>query len=91
MRTNNVYTIYDTVAEDTGPLFEAPNDATAVRLMLHTMRNVENTADYKLVHIGEIERDETGKVVLLMPCGNREINVVISQDRKFATIEVNNE
>lgn len=90
MRTNNVYTIYDTVAEDTGPLFEAPNDATAVRLMLHTMRNVENTADYKLVHVGEISRDGTGQVVLL-PCGNREINVVISQDRKSATIEVNNE
>lgn len=86
MNTNNIYSIRDQVAEDFGPLFEAVNDGVAVRHMVQAMRNVENPSDYQLVHIGEITRENGGCV--LLPCGNRVINFTISDDKKFAVIEV---
>lgn len=85
MKTNNVYVIYDKVAEEAGPLFEAVNDGVAVRQMCQSMRNVENPDDYSLFHVGEITR-ETGQVCLL-PCGNREISYVLSPDKKIAVLK----
>lgn len=33
-----LYVVYDRLAEQSGPLFEAPNDAVAVRMMQNMMR-----------------------------------------------------
>lgn len=89
MTTNNVYTIYDSVAQECGPLFESINDGVAVRHMVQAMRNVENPAEYQLYHVGEVSR-ENGSVVLL-PCSNRVISFTLSPDRSMAVLEGNNE
>lgn len=84
MTTNNVYVIYDTVAEEAGPLFESLNDGVAVRHMCQVMQQVKNPAEYQLIHVGEVTRN-IGQVVLL-PCGNRIIDYVVSPDRKIAVL-----
>lgn len=85
MQTMNVYSIYDMVAQECGPLFEAINDGVAVRHMVQAMRNVENPAEYQLIHVGEVTR-ETGQVILL-PVPNRVISFVLSPDKTIAVIE----
>lgn len=85
MQTMNVYSIFDMVAQECGPLFESINDGVAVRHMVQAMRNVENPAEYQLVHVGEVIR-ETGQVVLLS-VSNRVINFVLSPDKTIAVIE----
>lgn len=53
MKTN-LYTILDTVAEDFGPIFQAPNHATARRNYKNLLVSVPGTIkeDYQLFHIG---------------------------------------
>lgn len=55
----NLYVIYDRVAQESGPVFEAKNDGIAVR----QMRNVlsENPAskplEYQLLNVGTIDHE----------------------------------
>jgi len=53
MKTN-LYSIRDTVAEDFGPIFQAPNHATARRNYNNLLVSVPDTIkeDYQLFHIG---------------------------------------
>lgn len=46
-----IYVIYDKVAEEYGPLFEAVNDNVAARSFVNTIRN-QNPAEYQLVCVG---------------------------------------
>lgn len=47
-----IYVIYDKVAEEYGPLFEAVNDNVAARSFVQTIRN-QNLSEYQLVCVGE--------------------------------------
>lgn len=51
-----VYVIYDNVADEVGPLFEAKNDATA-RRAVRGMK-MDNPDDYSLHRIGTMNRDK---------------------------------
>lgn len=79
----NVYVIYDKVAEEAGPLFEAPNDAVAVRSATATIKTAYDPSDYQLLCVGEVDR--TGQVTLVAQ-SNRVVEFVISPDRRFATM-----
>jgi hypothetical protein len=51
-----LYTVYDRVAEQSGPLFESLNDGVAMRSF--KMIVVEKDAsEYKLLCVGEVERE----------------------------------
>lgn len=82
-----IYTLYDTVAEESGPLFEAINDATAARSAAHVLKDVESPDDYKLICVGKVER--YGQAVLLTS-DDREINVSfkISKDKGLALVDI---
>lgn len=82
-----IYTLYDTVSEEAGPLFEAVNDATAARSAAYVLKNVEVPDDYKLICVGKVER--SGQTVLLTS-DDREINVSfkISKDKSFALVDI---
>lgn len=55
----NVYCIFDKVAGESGPLFEAQNDAVACRMLLQMNKNSpELLDDYDLYQVGEYERDK---------------------------------
>lgn len=76
MQTSNrvvqVYTIYDTVALDSGPLFFAPNHETAFRNYQNTMKDVPYAADYRLLHLGSM--DCTLGIINPLPIGE-EVSV----------------
>lgn len=60
-----VYAIRDELAEETGPLFEAPSDAVALRQFGHLLSQVDDTSkgDYKLFRFGEFT-EEAGLVAI---------------------------
>ena len=58
-----VYAIRDELAEENGPLFEAPSDAVALRQFGHLLAQVDDVSkgDYKLYRFGEFT-EEAGLV-----------------------------
>ena len=56
-----LYTIYDKVAEETGPLFEAKSDAVASRSARTLLAEVQTVDDFKLLRVGYSDKT-TGKI-----------------------------
>lgn len=54
---SHVYTVFDRVADEAGPVFVAKNDGIALRSCAHMLREVgaENQGDYILLRIGTYE------------------------------------
>lgn len=60
----NLYVIYDKLAEESGPLFEAKNDAVARRSMLRTWNEKQaNLGEFALLRLGTIDHS-TQRVTL---------------------------
>lgn len=56
---NNIYTIYDVIAQECGPLFEAKNDAIANRAVYHLIKSKGvRLEEHKLIHLGYINTEE---------------------------------
>lgn len=55
-----VYSIYDKVAKECGPLFTAKNDDVAVRNFKNLLvsERVSNPSDYMLYNLGEFDPDQ---------------------------------
>lgn len=54
----NIYTIYDTVAQEAGPIFEAKNDAIANRAVYQLIKSQGiRINEYKLLNIGYINTE----------------------------------
>lgn len=76
---NNIYTIKDKVAEECGPLFQAVNDAVAIRSTIKVLSQAVDPADYALLRIGAYNT-ETGSIC---PCEVCQVNFVMSPDRMY--------
>jgi len=63
-----IYTIYDKVAQQSGPVFQAPNDATAQRQLRHLLNQPGIVADdFQLWCIGEFDDEpKDGEVCKLI-------------------------
>jgi len=72
MKTS-VYVIFDRVAEESGPLFEAVNDGIALRNFKNVLENVPSyqRGDYRLFKVGEY----TNKPIQLVSCALEEVIV----------------
>lgn len=57
---NRLYVIFDKVAEESGPIFEAKNDAVAIRNYQNLVfkDNVKHD-DYKLLFVGVMDHDNS--------------------------------
>lgn len=57
---NGLYSIFDRVAEESGPLFEAKSDSVAIRKVtgLFIDRPVQDIRDYLLLKHGEFDTDK---------------------------------
>ncbi len=55
----NIYTIYDKVACEAGPIFQAKNDAVALRCFMSLMKDTPNVvpSDYDVYCLGEFDTD----------------------------------
>jgi len=61
-----LYTIYDKVAEETGPLFEAKSDAVASRSARNLLAEVQAVDDFKLLRVGFTDKS-TGVITIEIP------------------------
>ncbi len=55
----NIYTIYDKVACEAGPIFQAKNDGVALRCFMTLMKDTPNVvpSDYDVYCLGEFDTD----------------------------------
>lgn len=54
----NLYVVYDKVAGESGPVFEAKNHGTAARNYRREMEKLPTSAaEYMLLHVGSIDHD----------------------------------
>lgn len=79
-----LYTVFDKVAEEAGPVFTAVNDGVAVRSYVKILRQTADPNDYKLLHIGEYNT-ETAAVAPVSPV--RVVYVTIDKDCMCATLD----
>jgi len=62
-----IYAIYDKVAKDHGPLFEAPNDEVAFRMIRRIKELTEAPDEYRLDLFGAFNRSEQLSKIELLP------------------------
>lgn len=68
MAEQNLYTIFDRVAEESGPVFEAKNDAVALRKFRDFMKsNPIDPREFRLVALGRIDHATNKLTVLATP------------------------
>ena len=55
----NIYTIYDKVACEAGPIFQAKNDGVALRCFMSLIKDTPNIvpSDYDVYCLGEFDTD----------------------------------
>ena len=55
----NLYTIYDSVAKECGPVFQAKNDGVALRCFMSLIKDTPNInpTDYDVYCLGEFDTD----------------------------------
>ena len=65
----NIYTIYDSVAKECGPIFQAKNHDVAVRAFHSLMAETSNvmSTDYDLYCLGEFDTERCSFVALEVP------------------------
>lgn len=82
----NLYTIFDKVAEESGPIYEAINDGVARRNYVNTMRNTPShlRGDYALFRLGSYDSKNMSVEALKMP-------LEIDLDLDFELLRIENE
>lgn len=50
-----IYVIYDKMADDNGPVFQAVNDAVAIREFSQLLENTKYPEDFELLCVAEID------------------------------------
>ena len=80
---NGLYTIYDIVADDTAPVFEAKNDDVAIRKFNEIMQNSPGITptDYELRRIGYLYRSDGSLVFTEALCTLVETECHIVDDK----------
>lgn len=56
---NNLYVVYDKVAEESGPIFEAKNDGVAQRASNTMLENTPRKYEFELWSLGNIDHETT--------------------------------
>lgn len=88
---HGVYVIYDRIAEESGPMFEATNDGVALRQACNVLKPLPASLldDYQLVKIGEYDTKEMQ--VYVIPPVIIDYTVSLARARgEFADLEVVN-
>lgn len=85
---HGVYVIYDKVAEESGPMFEAVNNGVALRQACNVLKPLPPTLidDYQLVKIGEY--DTKDMQIYVIPPEIVDLSLSLSRAREYDGIEV---
>ena len=88
-----LYTIYDKLAGEHGPVFEAKNDLVAVRSFAHALKGAP-AVDYDLYLVGEridLSDEPEGQYLIRSLVPSRiPVDISMSQDKKYGLVEVKN-
>ena len=88
-----LYTIYDKLAGEYGPVFEAKNDLVAARSFAHALKGAP-AIDYDLFQVGyrvDLSAEPDAQMLIhgveprLIP-----VDIVMSTDKKYGLVEVKN-
>lgn len=83
-----LYVIYDKLAEDSGPIFQAVNDGVALRQTVNILKDVPPYVhhEYQLIHLADFDTS-TMKLTCVVP---KEIDftLALSRSREYAAMEV---
>lgn len=77
----NIYTIYDSVAKECGPIYQAKNHDVAVRAFKSLISDTPNVkvSDYDLYCLGEFDTEKCSfvpvEVPFTIPVDNSEVDV----------------
>lgn len=86
-----MYTIYDKSAEEAGPVFDAVNDAIAIRNTVRTLLEIPPhiSGDYVLYRVG----DWDNKSMVVCPCAPFEIDIYpyLAKAYKYKLTEESND
>ena len=65
----NLYAVYDRVAEESGPIFDAKNDGTAARAARDLVMNAKGARphEYQLLKLGTIDHEKNVLTALPAP------------------------
>lgn len=75
----NLYTIYDKIAEESGPIFSAVNDGIALRSYKNLVEKEGiSINEFDLVHVAQYDH----RTMRLDPCDPRILSVIISTDER---------
>lgn len=88
-----LYTIFDKLAGEHGPVFEAKNDLVAARSFAHALKGAP-TIDYDLFQVGyrvdlSAEPDEQMLIHGVEP-RLVSVDIAMSSDKKYGLVEVKN-
>ena len=88
-----LYTIFDKLAGEHGPVFEAKNDLVAARSFAHALKGA-SVVDYDLYLVGEridLTDEPEGQYLIqsLVPL-KIPVDVAMSTDKKYGLVEVKN-
>lgn len=87
----NLYVIYDRVAQEGGPIFEAKNDNVAFRMVQEYLAKAPN--DYMVLHVGSLSHDPVKLVGLNSPReierGTGFVEDGVREDPRFMKEEIN--
>lgn len=81
----NVYTIYDAIAEECGPVFQAKNDNVACRACDSMISDITGTAvsDFHLWCLGSFNTET--RIFLPEPVGGRLVDYVFGSVNSFVS------
>ena len=79
----NIYTIYDTVAKECGPIYQAKNHDVAVRAFRSLISDTPNVnaLDYDLYCLGEFDTERCSFVALEVPSKIPVVNISEDSDK----------
>lgn len=87
----NLYVIFDKVAEESGPIFQAVNDGIALRQTVQVLKPLPPHVrpEYSLIHVGEF--DTKTMDIFVLPPREVDFTLAVARSDEYAVVEVNNE
>lgn len=81
-----MYTVYDKVAEEAGPLFTAKNDGVAARNFRNLLEQnqVQEKEEFKLLYMGEFDTSSCKATFWIQP---KEVIVALHRDAMMRALD----
>lgn len=80
MQLMSIYVVYDRLAEESGPCFEAKNDLVARRNFRRILSSGSSPSDYLLLRVGNIDHEKNTIDAEMIPVDVTGTDIVEARD-----------